>query len=141
MLAGSGPEEARLRALAGPNVRFLGHVDRDDLPALYAEADVFVMPSRSEQWGMALNEAALAGLPLVSTDAAGAAHELIEDGANGFRLPAGDVEALRDALLRLTEDPELRAQMGARSRELAAQFTPDAWADALVDVASRLQRT
>lgn len=140
VLAGSGPEEARLRALAGPDVLFLGHVDRDDLPALYAEADVFVMPSRSEQWGMALNEAALAGLPLVSTDAAGAAHELIENGVNGFRLPTGDVEALRDALLRLTEDPELRAQMGARSRELAAQFTPDAWADALVDVASRLQR-
>src|SRR5262249_34584579 len=42
VLAGTGPQEAELRALAGPNVRFLGHVDRDDLPAVYASADVLV---------------------------------------------------------------------------------------------------
>src|SRR5204862_6104287 len=65
-LAGAGPDEERLRAAAGANVRFLGHVERDSLPALYAAADVLVMPSRSDPWGMVLNEAALAGLPLVS---------------------------------------------------------------------------
>ena len=53
-------------------------------------ADAFVLPSRSEPWGMVLNEAATAGLPLVATDGVGAAHELIEDGVNGFRVPVGD---------------------------------------------------
>jgi len=137
-LAGSGPEESRLRRLAGANVAFLGQVERDALPALYANADIVVMPSRSDPWGMVLNEAALAGRPLVSTDAAGAAHELIEDGVNGFRVPAGDVRALRDALRRLVEDREFCDAAGARSRELATRFTPEAWAEAVAGLAAGL---
>lgn len=131
VVAGSGPEEARLRAAAGEGVRFLGHVDRDELPRLYREADALVAPSRSEPWGMALNEAAAAGLPLVASDAVGAAEELVEDGANGYRVPAGDVAALRCALERLAADPALRARMGERSRELAAALTPERWAEAV----------
>jgi glycosyltransferase involved in cell wall biosynthesis len=130
-LAGTGPEEERLRRMAGPSVRFLGNVPRDELPALYADADVLVLPSRSEPWGMTLNEAALAGLPLVSTTAAGAAWELIEDGVNGFRVPPDDAAALRIALQRLVDDETLRGAAGARSRELASRFTPHAWADAV----------
>jgi glycosyltransferase involved in cell wall biosynthesis len=129
VLAGTGPEEARLRALAPPGTRFLGHVDRDDLPAWYAASDVFVLPSLSEPWGMPLNEAAAAGLPLVATDAVGAAWELIEDGENGFRVPPGDVAALHGKLAELVGDEELRRAAGRRSRELAARFTPEAWAD------------
>jgi glycosyltransferase involved in cell wall biosynthesis len=139
-LAGTGPEEGRLRRLAGQNVEFLGQVGRDALPDLYSDADVVVMPSRSDPWGMVLNEAALAGRPLVSTDAAGAAHELIDDGVNGFRVPAGDVDALRGALLRLVEDDALRTSAGARSRELAERFTPERWAEAVAGVVERLVR-
>ena len=138
-IAGSGPEEASLRRLAGPNVEFLGQVERDALPSLYANADVVVMPSRSDPWGMVLNEAALAGRPLVSTDAAGAAHELIEDGVNGFRLQAGDVAELREALRRLVEDEAFRTTAGARSRELGARFTPEAWADAVAGLVEKLK--
>ncbi len=132
VLAGSGPEEPRLREIAGPNVTFLGNVGRDDLGGIYADADIAVLPSRSEPWGMILNEAGLAGLPLVSTTAAGAAWELIEDGVNGFRVPPDDPGALRDAIVRLVEDEGFRRSAGARSREIAARFTPDAWADAVV---------
>jgi glycosyltransferase involved in cell wall biosynthesis len=130
-IAGVGPEEERLRALAGDNVTFRGWVARDELPDLYANADVAVMPSRSDPWGLVLNEAALAGLPLVSTTAAGAAWEVIEDGVNGFRVPPDDVPALRAAIERLSADDELRRDAGVRSRELAARFTPEAWADAV----------
>jgi glycosyltransferase involved in cell wall biosynthesis len=140
VLAGTGPEEQRLRELAGPNVTFLGHVGRDELPALYADADVAVMPSRSDPWGMVLNEAALAGLPLVSTTAAGAAWELIEDGANGFRVPPDDPAALREALRHLVEDEALRHAAGGRSREIAARFTPGAWADAVANAIGSVAR-
>lgn len=140
-IAGTGPEDARLRALAGENVTFLGWVGRDTLPDLYANADVAVMPSRSDPWGLVLNEASLAGLPLVSTTAAGAAWDVIEDGVNGFRVPPGDVGALRTAIERLAGDDAFRRAAGARSRELAARFTPEAWADAVLrtagDVAGR----
>ena len=140
VLAGTGPEEERLRELAGPNVRFLGNVARDELPALYADADALVLPSRSEPWGMTLNEAALAGLPLVATTAAGGAWELIEDGVNGFRVPADDPAALRAALQRLVADADFRQAAGRRSREIAARFTPEAWANAVAAAVEGVQR-
>ena len=65
---------------------------------------------------MVLNEAAAAGLPLVATEAAGAAHELVEDGVNGFRVRPATCDALRDALERLADDPALRARRRARAR-------------------------
>ena len=130
-IAGVGPEEPRLRALAGDNVSFLGWVARDALPDLYANADVAVMPSRSDPWGLVLNEAALAGLPLVSTTAAGAAWDVIEDGVNGFRVPPGDVRALRAAIERIADDDAFRRSAAVRSGELAARFTPEAWADSV----------
>jgi len=140
VVAGSGPDEARLRATAPANVRFVGQLDRDELPAWYAAADVLCLPSRSEPWGMPLNEGAAAGLPLVATDAVGAAHDLIEDGANGFRVPAGDAEALRGALERLVGDEDVRRTAGARSRELSRRFTPEAWADAVAAAARTVAR-
>jgi glycosyltransferase involved in cell wall biosynthesis len=135
---GSGPEQARLEASAPANVTFLGQLDQDAVAAEYARADVFVLPSLAEPWGMVLNEAAAAGLPLVATDAAGAAHELIEDGVNGFRVRAGDAQALHDALRRLAEDASFRRRAGERSRELAQRFTPEAWAAAVAALARRL---
>jgi glycosyltransferase involved in cell wall biosynthesis len=140
VLAGSGSEEPRLRALADGRVRFLGPLDRDALVPVYAEADAFVLPSRSEPWGMVLNEAATAGLPLVATEGAGAAHDLVDDGVNGFRVPVDDEEALATALRRLAEDEPFRRAAGDRSRELAARFTPEAWADGVAGLARRLAR-
>ena len=61
------PRRSELRSAAPPNVRFLGQLAQDALAEWYARADVFVLPSRSEPWGMVLNEAAAAGLPLVAT--------------------------------------------------------------------------
>jgi glycosyltransferase involved in cell wall biosynthesis len=134
VLAGSGTEAAALEQRADDRVTFLGPVPRDQTPRLYASADVFVLPSRSEQWGMVLNEAAAAGLPLVATDAAGAAYELVDDDP---RVPAGDVEALRVALQRLATDPDLRQAGGERARERVARMTPDAWAEGVRELATR----
>jgi glycosyltransferase involved in cell wall biosynthesis len=140
VLVGGGSDEPRLRALAGERVRFAGAKDRDELVGYYRDADVFVLPSRSEPWGMVLNEAAAAGLPIVATEESGAAHDLVD--GNGYRVAAGDVAALRDALSTLAADPGLRTRMGARSRELARRFTPDAWANGVASAAGRaLRRT
>lgn len=149
LIVGSGSEEVRLRERAaslgkneGVTATFLGALDRDELPSVYAAADVFVLPSLSEPWGMVLNEAATAGLALVATDASGAAFDLIEHGENGFRVPAGDTYALRAVLLALAEDEALRTRFGARSREISRRFTPEAWAEGVATAAGRaLQRT
>jgi glycosyltransferase involved in cell wall biosynthesis len=138
VVAGSGPEEPRLRRLAGPNVTFLGNVERNALPAVYANADVAVIPSRSDTWGMALNEAALAGLPLIASGVVGGSYDLIEEGVNGFRVPPDDPDALRSAISRLIEDETFRRAAGARSREIAGRFTPDLWADAVAGLVEDL---
>ncbi len=138
VIVGAGSESERLKGLAPPNVRFVGRLERDDLVPWYAAADAFVLPSFSDQWGMVLNEAATAGLPLVSTDAPGAAHDLIEDGGNGFRVPAGDAAELGNALRRIAADEEFRARASARSLEIASLYTPHAWALAVGSLCRRI---
>jgi glycosyltransferase involved in cell wall biosynthesis len=90
---------------------------------------------------MVVNEAAAAGLPIVATENVGAAHDLIEHGVNGFRVPAGDEDGLGRALRRLAEDEDFRRAAGARSVELSLRFTPEAWADGVARLAHRLART
>jgi glycosyltransferase involved in cell wall biosynthesis len=138
VVAGTGPEDERLRRLAPPRTRFLGHVERDELPAWYAAADALVLPSLSEPWGMTLNEAASAGLPLVATDVVGAARELVEPEGNGLVVPAGNVAALHDALVRVAGDEGFRRAAGSRSRELAARMTPQRWAEAVSRLVTEL---
>lgn len=140
ILIGSGPEERALRAAAPPRVRFAGRIEREHLVPWLAAADGLVLPSRSEPWGMVLTEAASAGLPLVATEAAGAAHELIDDGVNGFRVPTGDAPALARALRALAADEEFRRSASKRSLELARDHTPEAWAAAVAALTMRLAR-
>ncbi len=133
-IVGRGSREEELRSRAGAHVHFRGAVSRDELPALYASADVFVLPSRSEQWGMVLNEAAAAGLALVATDAAGAAYELVDE---ELRVRAGDAEALSRVLERVASDPALRKESATRARQRVQALTPEAWAEGVLDLATR----
>ena len=107
LIAGSGPQEAELRSQTNGRVQLLGQLAREELPQLYASADCFVLPSRSEPWGMVLNEAAASGLPLVASEAAGGGYDLIEDGVNGYRVPVDDASALAQALTKVAVDPAL----------------------------------
>jgi glycosyltransferase involved in cell wall biosynthesis len=90
---------------------------------------------------MALSEAAAAGLPLVASEAVGAAWDLIEDGVNGCRVPTGDETAVVHALERVRGDAALAAAAGARSSAIAAAHTPEAWATAVATLATRVRRS
>jgi glycosyltransferase involved in cell wall biosynthesis len=140
VLIGSGSLEPELRTAARDAIRIVGQLPRDELVAWYAAADVLVLPSRSEPWGMVLNEGAAAGLPLVATEAVGAAHDLIEPGGNGFRVPVDDEAALAEALRALATDPQLRQVFGGRSRQVAERFRPELWADAVAGFAREVAR-
>jgi glycosyltransferase involved in cell wall biosynthesis len=144
LVVGDGPDAGRYRREAAErglhNVVFAGFRDQDELPGLYSAADVFVFPTRSDPWGLVLNEAMAAGLPVVSSDAAGATRDLVRPGENGFVYPSGDGDALRDALLALVGDEALRARMGRRSREIVSAFTPAAMAGALAEAALRVRK-
>lgn len=135
-LAGEGSLRRDIERAAkdfGGSVELLGHLDRAQLAAAYREADVFVFPSRSDPWGLVINEAMAAGLPVITTDAPGAARDLVYDGINGYVVRAGDVEGLRVAMDKLCEVADLRAQMGQRSLARIADFSPRVWATAVAD--------
>ena len=140
-VVGDGPDRERVAALAGPSVRLLGRIERGELVDWYAAVDAFVMPSRSETWGMAMQEAAAAGLPLVASEAPGAGYDLIDEGVNGFRVPVEDVEALRAALTRVATDSAFRERARPRTLELARSHTPEAWAEAVARLARALGRS
>jgi glycosyltransferase involved in cell wall biosynthesis len=131
-IAGSGPLRDELEREAGDNVSFLGELGRDELLQAYADADVFALLSRREPWGVVVNEAAAAGLPLVLSDRVGAAADLLRDGENGVLVPAEDAGAARAAIELLARDPALRARYGARSRELASAWGYDAMIDRFI---------
>ena len=106
------------------NVVFAGFQPQSALPQYYGIADIFVFPTRSDTWGLVLNEAMAAGLPIVCSDAAGAAPDLVVNGENGYLVPVGDVEKLSEALQILVEDESLREKMGLHSQEIIADYTP-----------------
>jgi glycosyltransferase involved in cell wall biosynthesis len=113
-----------------------GGLSEDELAQRYVDADVFALLSRHEPWGVVVNEAAASGLPLVLSERVGAAHDLLRDGENGFLVPAEDVTAAADALRKL-RDPDVRARMGVRSRELVRGWSYDASVAAFLAATSR----
>lgn len=105
-------------------VEFTGFKDWDELPELYAAADVLCVPSRYDGWGLVVPEGLAAGLPVIATDRMGAALEFIETGVNGWLIPAGDETAILNAMreaARLT-DAEL-AKRSSCARESVREHT------------------
>jgi glycosyltransferase-like protein len=105
----------------GGAVVLLGTVPEDELPCWYHAADAFVFPSVKEGWGLALLEALAAGLATVATDIPVFREFLGEQDA--LLVPAGDVGALGDVMVRVACDPELRSRLGRRGPRVAGRFT------------------
>jgi len=116
---GPASHEARayLQRLAGSRpLEFYGPYRREDLPRILQEVDVAVVPTLfQETVGLTALEPQAAGTPVVAS-AIGAIPECVEDGENGFLFPPGDATALRERLLRITDDPSLVARLSARTR-------------------------
>jgi glycosyltransferase involved in cell wall biosynthesis len=125
-------------------VHAVGRQDPAALRNFYAGSDVLVMPAIAtrhitEPWGLVANEAMHQRLPVIATDAVGAAAGgLVRDRRNGLVVPAGDAHALSRALTQLRDDPDLRARLGAQAARDAAAYTYAAFAEgvgnALADV-------
>ncbi len=100
---------------------FPGSCSLGKLAEAYLAADVCVLPTRKDTWGKVLAEAALAGLPLITTEACGAAHALVVEGESGFVVPPGDGDALAVVMDKLL-DQGVRIRLGQRAREVCQQW-------------------
>lgn len=105
------------------------------LPGFFRRADLFVLPSRYDGWGVVVNQAVGAGLPVVVSDAVGAGPDLVLEGRNGYVFPAGDADSLAERMTRLLRDPSCLAEASDASWNLAPSFFPERgaelWARAL----------
>lgn len=115
-------QEAAASGLA-PDVLFIGFVNQSELPAYYAMADVFVLPSEDEPWGLVINEVMCCGVPVVTTSEVGAAADLVLDGQTGFTYQTGDVAALANTLARVVTDGALRRAMSENARVRMGQWS------------------
>jgi len=118
---------------------FLGMVEEEEMASYYKTADIFILPSCArayrrisrrafsvrpcvEGWGLVINEAMSMGKPIITTDAVGAAQDLVKNGVNGYVVKNGDIDELYLALKKILENTKLRQVMEKNSRRIFEEF-------------------
>jgi len=126
VIVGDGEErenlQSRCQALGLKDVRFAGFQNQSVLPQYFRLADVFVLPSRHEPWGLIVNESMAAGCPVIVSTDVGSGADLVTNGVEGFIYPVGDIPALTHALARVLASPEIAAAMGEAARRRIATW-------------------
>lgn len=135
---GSGVRSSYLKKYAAHHnlerVYFFGFQNYSQVPKFYSIADIFILPSLGESWGLAINEAMCFGLPVITTDRVMSSYDLVKDGENGFVIARNDLSALVSSLTYLLGHPEKRKQMGEESRRIIRGWNYDLDVRACLDV-------
>jgi len=142
VIVGNGPaiSDLQQRAAQSPfaaDVHFAGHKGIRELPAYYAFAVCFVLPSTREPWGLVVNEAMAAGLPVIVSSRCGCAEDLVVPGKNGFIFDPAIPGALAQCLQQVEAvgHPQLE-QMGLASQQIIERYSPQAFGDEVVRIAN-----
>jgi len=131
LVAGNGDfrlqNESLVERLKIKNIKFLGEImEREEVAYLYKLCDVFVLPScfrkSYEGWGLVINEAMSMGKPIITTDAVGAAKDLVKNGINGYVVKNANADDLYKALYKILAEDSLREEMGKNSRKIFEDF-------------------
>lgn len=133
LIAGNGPSEIQLKDEFNgvSNIIFIDFQNQSNMPALYSMADIFILPSLSETWGLAINEAMAAGKAVLVSKNCGAAVDLVTNGINGYTFdPAIDTD-LKEKILLMTSDKEKLDEMGNASLNIIKNWSYEVNCDAL----------
>lgn len=143
LIVGSGPMEKQAHELAKdlPHVRFAGFRNQAELPAFFTASDLFVIPSKDEQWGVVVNEAMNGGCAILASDEVGSAPELVIEGKTGYLYPAGDTSKLENALNTALADPAQLKQTGEHARKHIASYNASRIRDGLSAAIGELRRS
>ena len=142
IFAGEGPLRGQLEAESAAlgladRVRFRGFVNQTQLPAIYTAADLMVLPSVYDAFGVVVNEAMLCGCPVVASDHVGAARDLIADEQTGFVYPCGDVDALAGVLRRALSDRGKLSELAQAARVRMETWSPRENIEATLEAVAR----
>ena len=133
LLVGREADLPRFLATVSPATRlrvfYEGFQPPERLPEYFGKSDVFVLPSRHDGWGVVINQALATGLPIITSNAVGAGLDLVENGVNGMRIAANDLNGLYRSMKALSSSREVVRLWGERSRERARDLTPEAGAE------------
>ena len=139
VICGKGQEEISLRNLIGKNkldscIHLSGFVTYKAIVDWYGLANAFVHPAIQEQWGLVVNEACAAGLPILCSRTVGACHELVQDYQNGLLFDPESGQDISRTLISIHQlDVSSRTSMGQLSQALVAKYSPQRFADGLID--------
>jgi glycosyltransferase involved in cell wall biosynthesis len=117
-------------------VYFTGFVNQSELPKYYGLADVLVLCSETETWGLSVNEAMACGLPVIVSDTVGCADDLLVHGKNGFIFPKGDLAALEESMFNVSQDIVKGNRMGQVSQAIIQGFTLEKTAEGILAAAT-----
>lgn len=139
VVAGEGPLRAKLEDLRqasgyAASIHFVGHKTYAQLPSIYRAASAFIHPSLRDEWGLVVNEAMAAGLPVLVSDGAGCSSELVESGVNGFTCDPSDVDGLAALMHRMATARDRRA-MGEASLRIITRWDTERFAVGLSEAA------
>jgi glycosyltransferase involved in cell wall biosynthesis len=136
-IAGDGPERAAIESLPlAPNLslRLLGNIPYAELPEIYGRAGVLVLPSMADEWGLVVNEAMAAGLPVLGSVYSQAVQEMVEDGRTGWAYRIDHRDEVLQAVGRFFAASEAELErMRSAARETALSLTPQAVADRMME--------
>lgn len=110
------------------SIQMPGFKQYEELPAYYAHAGAFIHASTTEQWGLVVNEAMASGLPVLVSNRCGCAADLVRNGENGWTFDPTNEGQLAGLMLKISSDEERRKAMGAKSREIIAEWGPERFA-------------
>jgi len=113
-------------------IKFAGFVLREQLPTYYALAEMLILPTHSDTWGLVVNEAMGCGLPVILSSVAGCAADLVRENWNGLLIPPKDVTFLASAMQSVASSQKLSASMGANSTTHITRYSPQEWSQAIV---------
>ena len=108
-------------------VRFAGFAQQGQLATHYALAEMLILPTYTDTWGLVVNEAMACGLPVIVSKVAGCAADLVKENWNGLLVEPRDVSSLTSAMRSLADRPDLRATMGANSMQHISRYSPTEW--------------
>jgi len=142
LLVGDGTMQVKIEdeCRTNPAIKYLGRLAGADLIDAYALADCFVLPSQSESWGLVVNEAMAAGLPVIVTDQVGCIDDLVIEGHTGCIVPAQSPPVLAAAMKKFLENPNARTKMASNVRQEIAPWTMVRWANVIRDAWEEVQR-